>query len=286
MVVDLLEKSRVNIKELTIPEGKPYQPVFDPKKEVTDNDWEHLLQELYDLRTGKVENLDKSLHLINYTRMAVNLKIIDQDKTSLFGTDLETLSRIKKEISNLNLHRQYRQVAELAANARLLYPQETDASLRFVYTDYMNLWKNYNSDLERGGTFVLSFASSMAILFPRHRRELDSSLSQIDWQGIESILRQLEERGEYWALAQDSKEVKLIAPQHALALGQGFWQKAKGDIKSTRMDGQWDAFAALAASLVVLSAKEAKITDQGIEIIPSQVPSEAPQQTIPTRRKF
>lgn len=304
MVVDLLEKDRVNVKDLTL--NKPEtQPLFDPNRDITaqDLEWIKVTFQKDFLQFG--EKIDDK-EWTNFPALA--LRVLFQDKLTEIGLNDKVFRGMRADLQD-DLHTRldslnfFGDFLDEALNFKIFF-QERSAEVQTLFNQmgfetriYPRLKREIDANKENRrffGTSLTHRAKTMLGLFP-----VQSTRDQVF---DESAFRILEvELGE----ARGRKP--LLFSERAAVLRLAFPERF-AEVSPNRDDWQGmvyllnsyshrvrlndnelnrDDFCELAANMKILAAKRVDIDEKGIRVImPSAQQPVAAIPDVPQGRKF
>lgn len=272
MGIDLGERG-INIKDLVIDEPQRSKVLFDPKKEITEDDLQHFIEYF-----EKFKKLSPQSSL----ELAAAIKIAKPEFLSRFTLDQDILNDIAEDLEDTRKRKLWLLFAKSAVSVKILFP-DLYKKLNLTEDDRLGMIQDVQTGLGILGFERYQLAGDIAILFPDH---LSSLNSQEDlWQGINSELSKLEEQ-RLWSLFADIAVCRrILFPGKDTSLSEDIWlelMEKKSRIRKT----SYKELSGLARDFTLLTAKDIKITKSSFEFTPQDPSFSEAIPQLPERRKF
>jgi len=296
---------KLNIKDLTIEEPEKQVVFFDQNKEITEDDWDAMKKSLIDFKKSEPA-LSNSWN--NYFEQATKMKMLDPTvNLGLSQGDYRFIeyrlnySRNEKSSPKASLEEELMHMKVLNPTMLQILPEDWEQM-----KEKLNRYRKYEAKpstprikaIEENKFMLFAKqAVTMKILDP----DIDLNLTEEDWNGMEKNLKRLHGKGKLRPMDTDLKghrienfcnllaRMKILNPQYKFELSEDDWDiimKKFNFIRDTQdIPADWKDFCELAQSLKVITAKDVKITEQGLEIeMPEKETTES--LAIPEKRNF
>lgn len=270
MIIDsVADKTGIDISKLAVPEVKTESlPTFDPASDITEKAWEGGLAELSDFRGKALPSGGRKDHhsqLLNYGRLARDLKFFFPENEAKFSFDEEILAVFKEALPAPGL---FWNRPELSSIAKYLFPEKA--------------WQfSEKSSSMVGEVMVGQVQSAREIGSWRHflpmalevKQFFDdgfnlSPLSDQEWVKFRQYLARMGWGTNFSTFADFTEQlaaVRLLFPERYadLNLNKETWQRARRMLKGTERTELWAEFFKAAYYMTILAAEEASITSDG-----------------------
>lgn len=285
MTINLLEKTRVNIKDLSLPEStkRVLPPLFDTKKDISDREWIWLTHGFNFTNEG---GWKQSLPHYFY------LKFVAPERFSKLAIGEQQWKWTKEVVEGS----QAKEIITNFAFATVFFPEKRDdLNLNSLTEKLMIAYLSGLRDDQRWDDFHKQ-SLYFSTLFPNSVSKL--GLDEESWQGIKDCYRkQMDQVRTFPHRLANAADIlaltKIIYPQRfdEVKPNTSFLRDLRELLEQDRQQSNWgeSGFTNIAFDLTILGAKEIKFTDQGMEIIGRDKPqSLSPESTpdLPQRRKF
>lgn len=291
MVIDLLERNRVNIKDLILPEPKPaIIRGFDPTELIQDKDYSFLIEQMQKLKEDK--DADKWFGLmwdLSSLKFACPGKLEQLDLQS-------NLDRFNMTWTLHILKNRYYDIPQYASYLTLLYPD--NQRVRKEVSEFIPSIYEQFEQLKNGGLFIAETYPMLragAIVLASHSQPLgldDSSYSMMLSHYQKSVkMHKVMDRP--LAIAEDAATMRILFPDKPISDYltpedfTSFERKFKDYLDRPEYYGK-EAFIPYAFDLKILSTESITLGENGLQIqMPQIAPSfNEPKQSLPIGRKF
>ena len=283
MVVDT--EPEINIKDLVLDEPpKEYRP-FDPETNLTSQDWTTMTRALQKKGEMALDPLKPEDLAVEFFALATQVKLVDPQKFELILNIQDYWRRMDGLLHFFNLS--FRKGVPRFYNSKVLFPTR---STNFGVDGLNDVWRAPGPSMSPGGWHE-SLLHLMELKVAKPSYVSESVISSWDWDHLISLAQsnlstnqanQLENAVEILAA------IKVLSPSQLNHLNVSqVVQTVVEHLPQIRGLGIETLFRT-AAALKILSAKEVKVTDQGLEI-PKAVttqPRLAVDQAVPETRSF
>ncbi len=269
----------INIKDLILDQPRSESDLpFDPKKEISEEDIARL--EL------KIKTYQQGRSWWKAAEMLVSMQMLFSERNQEAFLSAEQMAGQTRLYERLTKIGAYYTLIAPAADFKLLFPDqfgslnvtsmEADAMYRSLGGYYSNKeWSNY-----------ASLATSLLILFPdlKAKLRLDDNL----WRGVNEDLEHNLDAEPYF-YAEKCKNLKILYPDKGLAIPPEAWDRMEQRLQLYRDSTDPEAlryFANLASWMKILTTKEVKITDRGLELVMPEPHVDSTSQAVPETRRF
>ena len=255
------EQEDLKLSEIGFEVTESKQPHFDPERDITESDWQSLLEilERYTMYTSADVGYE-------FAKLASAMKVIDSQKEIII--DREAWERLMKKVPVT--------ISALAVNMKILDPE------RFNKSDLQDpSFQKDMQELEGQRTPHTSWrlfavkAVNIMILWPEKASELN--IGQVEWQGMHAKLEEYRQKKEWKKFAIQAKNMKILDPKEfeGVRISKLDWEEMLNQLNQFRRDGfrrdsigtdGWHHFAELASALTILAAGKVEVTDNGLEI--------------------
>ncbi|OGE31918.1 hypothetical protein A2631_02230 [Candidatus Daviesbacteria bacterium RIFCSPHIGHO2_01_FULL_44_29] len=296
-----LSEIPINIKDLSleVPERKTELPLG-----LTERDWNRF--------KGLLEHSRNEPNLDLYTSVATNMLLLAPSRKNQLSLGQEHFSIMYRHARETVLTpdpSSWQHLTLFLAKLKLLYPQNANqmdlnslwpGMLNALKTDREQVdWQSSNADNQFFR--FLEVAQAMKILVPEKESELELT-EEVKRRCIRTGVKTLDE-GEIYKFALLSFSSRILFPtesrieprreQFRVQEGSSAWSKMMVELAKLRRENlppeaDFGMFATLAAKMHALSAKELRITPNGLEIITGDSPKipDMTKPSLPTLRKF
>lgn len=265
MVLDKLEKSRVNIKDLTLEEPHPESIVlFDPERDIHETGWKILIGVARDMvadrRRLELSGLTNDWGWLEVEELTW-LKVLSPERFSaanLVDKDLE--DSIFNDALRQREQNRMSDFTELAMYIKILFPERFDQLN--MEGNWTALKSQFDRDRQHPVTWnFLTTAFFIRAVFPNRQSEL--SLDQEAGNTLLSFVDSLGQNGRLITRAY----FKILFPQIVNNPNQEDQEMFNRRINWLNKGSINYAYLTLdAASMKILSADEVKMTDKGLEV--------------------
>jgi len=272
---------RLNIKDLTIeePESREGLP-FDPEKEITEEDWGEIKEEL---ERGR-DNAD----LYEFVKQAAEMKILDPE-VEIRASDEEKIRMYEKIDEWWKQYGDGLGVFSRASFLKILYPE---VNLGLPKAPWESIKKLLENSRGNSPSNFLSAAVTIKLCDPNFNIDIDQETKEL----IEEKLKS-EKETDIFRFANTAKNLKIIDSDINLGLDVKTWENLKNELDIIRRDDyydhhknpyKWRSFCELAVDMKILATEKVEVTDKGLEItMPGEnklIESEA--SIMPKKRNF
>lgn len=276
MVKDFQEQV-INIRDLVIeePVRKP-EGSFDPEREVSDFDWNKMLELLNQFRKEG---------WVMFSPHAADMKVILPNKVRDLNLDDEVYQALAAKVGMLRQSRKRVEWIQEMARIKRLFPEkigpQDTSSMKDGLLEKLNEYYGWN------WIPYTSLAVEMMIVYP----ELTEGIRGDEgvWQGVEGALATLSISGPKRYSTQLA-EAKIINPEKfkELKIRDGFWEDLRIKLQDLREKGNYRSFAIKAAEASIISADDIQITEnEGLVIVRQPKPPQFDKNIdLPTKRRF
>lgn len=272
------------LHDLVIREKKREELPFDPEKDITDEQWQKAKRRLE--RAKELEMWD------HFARDAMRMKILFPERVAELNLDNEVWQKMKKRRESFFLGRikEWGLFFEEAAEAKILFPERV-SELELDEGIYEEGKKGIEALSKKGElAYLLNLVTNIKILFPEKSSEL--SLNEEIWKKIEEQAQKWYEENNWGMFSGWAASIKICCPTKMARfnLNDRAWSGMKQESKEIydSEDAQRKAiFLSQMMNMKILAAKEARITEQGIECtMPSGGNFKEEKPDLPVRKRF
>lgn len=284
MVLDLLEKSKVNIKDLAISKSRtPSFVALDWEKEAPKD----FLQGVFeDMDTYRQDRSPFSLSLAMH--LARMVKILDPSIPSgnyFYESDWDRLKKIMEEDKQKG---HWDGVADHAADIKVICPERyqdlglTDADLENIRQKQSEI-AAYHKRLNKNGSNFIVIARNVKMILPDFVNPIyqDSYM----WQTLVETAELERKKHEWFSFAHWLADIRLALPERfkEFPLNLQVWEGIKAIIPTltTPVD-----FLRIFTNQKILAAEKILITDKSLEIVMPKVRFDETGPKLPETRKF
>lgn len=280
------KEEKIDIKKLAVEEPEKKSEIkvsFDPEKEITNEDWERMKENLKNRRGDNWPN---------FFIRAVEIKLLFPDRTAELRLDDErVLGAMKEGLGKYRQKNKWWQFSEAAMEAKILFPERAaELGLDEQARKEMKKKLDHYKENKSWGEFAEQ-AMRVKIVFPHKASEL--GLTEEFWKNQKKRLeRPRRNRYLYWGgdFAERAAVMKILFPERVpeLGLNKETWEGMEGYLVERRNHGQLANFSKQAINMKILAAEEVKVSDNGLEIIMSKEKPKLGKETppLPETRKF
>lgn len=279
MILEVLEKNTVNIKDLVLPQHEQSRGmVFDPLKEVTEDDLREIKAWL------NLTKNDVSLdHRIYIAEVVSSLKRIFPQRCDELGVDKNLLEILRGPLkfASTSIDRALEHLTAI----REISPQD------FPHFTSDSYWLRALGEIEHlkddpANLVLLRVMTDTQLAFPS-KDPIDTSF--IELPDINRYLNFWRQSEDWSGFAEVGMRYRLISPDGfpQLDIKQDDWLGMRKSLKKYRTNKLWDVFAIHMMYMSVMTAEEIQITDKGLEVImPPTRSLSGPIPKLPLERRF
>lgn len=289
-------RTRLNIKGLTLesPATPPSNKPFDPKRDVTEKDWQSILKQLAE---DKYDALWKGGdNLCSYLRSAFDALILRPERKLEITPSDDFLRQTIKAANHLKYEGENNGIwtghLTTLYEVRVFNPELAPEAqpLKKMWREVMKQTKNH-AESDKWGSY-LADRYALLLSYPDRLREITPD--ETAWQGLRKYLveaREEEERdnvGRFNRITYLASCMKILNPNrfHEVAFTPEDWEFGLADLEGSRDFGDpVDDFLPVAADLAIIAADSISVTEQGIQLVNNPGFREHPQ-AMPARRRF
>lgn len=273
----MLDPERINIHELTVEEPEKQTDLpFDPERDVTEEDWQVMRNEL---KKAEQEN-----NWSKYASIAMAIKILNPE----IEIDLNERIRqgILKELNFCKKNHNWEPFYESAVALKTLGLK--DDLNRILGED---VWQGISNDLERvknGGVLDFSHAVSFARILDPDNSHLHIDMGVDDWKKMNEDLEKFRNSGEWFNFSAKASNMRILDPEIKINIGEKDWEGIKNLLNQSRGEEEHYLFYSLVIYVKVIAAEKVEVTDQGLIItMPKKKEALKPETpSIPETKQF
>jgi len=227
---------RLNIKDLTIEEPESQERLaFDPEKDLTEEDWENMKDELEICRGEGEENNE----WFNFAKQASVMKLLDSNVD--LGIDSKTWQ---------------------AMNDKLDEYQEQGAKLAqgIISGENLQPWKDFSL-----------MAMNLKIIDPSFNFKKYGVLDDLNWEGMERELADCRASGDYNEFSDQSVAMKILDPKSKIEINEEDWKELQRDLNyweetgTKESDKNFFGFSRVAANMKILDPTSIHVDEKNWE---------------------
>jgi len=271
-----LHLDRLDIGRLTIENPKSEKELpFDAREEITQEDWDKMIEALDTHRQGK--------NWLGFIYLARAMLFVFPERRDELNLDEQVWKGMKQELEYNKIQHYFRFVSH-AVDMWQLFPNR-QSELDLTDQDFEKMKQTfeefYNTENAKNScAFYLIF---MKTLFPN--QSLDLGLTDQAWKEIDDCLERYRSNDQirFCELA-----VKMKLLQRDVKLDDQDWGALRQMLEKNRTENSWGNFAYHSMEMQILAADEAMITPQGELEIVMRKPKDfnQPKPPMPVVRKF
>lgn len=263
------ESQRKATEVVGVPEIKSSEQCFNPETDLTEEDWDGMLEALKSVR-----RIRPGL----FARHAKHMAVLFPERKQELGLD-DAWIGCETKLYNARSDGKWWEFAELAANLAILFPKRRQ---ELGLDD--DAWDGMKQELENKYDGDVQFALDMAILFPERKQEL-----RLDDDGWNEMKQELESsnKDNSWMFSYYSTAVaaSILHPERKQELGldSAVWTRMVNFFERSRTEENWFRVAEYAMYMYILGADRVDIMSDGQLAITPKAQGIAGDQPLPER---
>jgi hypothetical protein len=245
---------RLNIRRMQMPEQDKESATFDVDKDITEQDWNHMVQKLTQARRRDGER--------SFPYLFAEMKIIrPTDTRHLQPRDVEWLETQAKQ----NIGKNWERYLQCAYALKLLNPNKRLNLPRNKIPDFLYFLTDENMGDENLEIVHNTFRAKIAHpeleyiylddLLPDAKKELAAAFKDAGEDEVRSAAR-------------SAAEIRALYPEAYPTVSEARWKDLRAALALYKSSDMYrHELTELAAAMTILAAEDARITDQGLYIL-------------------